>query len=337
VRGSSPAPVIAVIEVGGTALRAARFESESSSLVNRRQGVSPNYLVDESAPEALIARLLDDAAELADEALGGEAPELVSIAYPGPIDGRGFALRSPTLTGPLGAQPYPLAQICAARWPLATVTVANDLTAAGYRYVELGRREFCVLTVGSGIGHKLFFDGRPMLGKQSRGGEIGHLRLDCSRDALVCDCGGRGHLGAIASGRGTVELARQMARGDPRGFRACTLAKSAGTAGGIDSRLLADAFVDGDAWTSAVVRRAASFLGQGLAAIHLIAGTEEFILLGGFARALGEAYRRIVAEAAAAASWDLGERWDEMIELGVGDDDGLIGAGVLAMKAFRRQ
>jgi glucokinase len=329
--------VIAVIEVGGTALRAARFDSESNRIVNRRQGVSPNYLEYRGAPEVLIARLLDDAAELADEALGGEAPELVSIAYPGPIDDRGFALKTPTLTGPAAAQPYPIAQICAARWPLAAVTVANDLTAAGYRYVELGRREFCVLTVGSGIGHKLFVDGRPLLGEHFRGGEIGHLRLDCRRDALVCDCGGSGHLGAIASGRGTVELARQMARDDPDRFAGSTLGKSAGTAGGIDSRLLAEAFRHGDPWTSDVVRRAASFLGQGLAAIHLIAGVEEFILLGGFARALGEAYRCIVAEAAGAASWDLGERWDEMIELGVGDDDGLIGAGVLAMKAFRRR
>jgi C7-cyclitol 7-kinase len=332
-----PAPVIAVIEVGGTALRAARFDPRSSSLLNRRQGLSPNYLVGEGAPEAIFARLLDDVAELADEALGGEAAELVSIAFPGPIDGDGFALGSPTLVGPHRGRPYPIAESCAARWPQARVIVANDLTAAGYRYVQLGRREFCVLTVGSGIGHKLFVDGRPLLGIHSRGGEIGHLRLDFGPDALVCDCGGLGHLGAIASGRGTVELARQMARVDANGFRGSALATTAETAGAIDSRLLVDAFVGGDAWTSGVVRRAASFLGQALAAIHLTGGVEEFILVGGFARALGEAYRRIVAEAAAAAAWDLGQRWDEMIELGMDDDDGLIGAGVLAMQAFRGQ
>jgi predicted NBD/HSP70 family sugar kinase len=102
----------------------------------------------------------------------------------------------------------------------------------------------------------------------------------------------------------------------------------------IDGENIAAAFVAGDAWVVASVRAATSYLGQALAAIHLSVGVEDFILLGGFSRALGDAYLRLVVQAAEAACWNVGQRWDEMVTLGIpDDDDGLIGAGLLAMTA----
>ena len=61
-----------------------------------------------------------------------------------------------------------------------------------------------IVTVGSGVGHKVFLQGLPVAGVNGRGGEIGHLRVDWAADAIRCDCGGSGHVGGLASGRTSI-------------------------------------------------------------------------------------------------------------------------------------
>ena len=239
-------------------------------------------------------------------------------------------MATPTLLGGELASAFPIADAAAGLWPSARVHVLNDLTAAGYRYApEL--QDFCILTVGSGIGHKVFLGGVPQVGPTGRGGEIGHLRIDMAPDALPCDCGGRGHLGAIASGRGTLRLARCQAMSDVAGFmKSMASDLSRGNPDHLDNVMLVQAFHAGDSWTRGVVQEATARLGQGLAAIHLAVGMEVFIITGGFANALGEGYRNLLVEGAHAAGWHLGQDWNRMIRFGsVDDDDVLIGAGAM--------
>jgi C7-cyclitol 7-kinase len=308
-------------------MRAALFNPSINSISMVRRCGSPNHL---SQPDVavllheILARLVDLGAEVA----GNRKPDVVCLAFPGPLDPRGNALATPTLLGGERASAFPIADAAAELWPRARVHVLNDLTAAGYRYApEL--QDFCILTVGSGIGHKVFLGGVPQVGPAGRGGEIGHLRIDMAADALPCDCGGRGHLGAIASGRGTLRLARRKAVSDAAGFTTSIAGDlSRGNPELLDNVILVQAFHAGDAWTRGVVREAAGRLGQGLAAIHLAVGVEVFIVTGGFANALGEGYRHLLVEGAQAAGWNLGQDWDRMIRLGsVEDDDVLIGAG----------
>ena len=81
------------------------------------------------------------------------------------------------------------------------------------------------------------------------------------------------------------------------------------------------------------MQEATTYLGIGIASLHLAVGVERVILIGGFARALGETYRGIVANAAARACWALGQDWDEIVRLGEDDDDhGMIGAGLYATR-----
>jgi glucokinase len=216
------------------------------------------------------------------------------------------------------------------------VTVVNDVTAAGYRFVDAGWSDFCIVTVGSGIGHKVFVDGRPIVGPAGRGGEIGHLQVDPSPEAPVCDCGGRGHLGGLASGRGTLAALQRRALRDPDGFARSRVGRSATAAGPLTTVELVDAFLADDDFVGAVVAEAAGQLGMALAAAHLLVGVERFVLVGGFARALGPRYRLLVARAAAERSWDLGQDWEAMVTFGYDDDDsGLIGAGLAGRAAHR--
>src|SRR5262249_43283408 len=130
----------------------------------------------------------------------------------------GNLLAAPTIWGEGSEKEIPLRRKLNALWPSARVVVLNDVSAAGYWYVRDPRECFCVVTVSSGIGNKIFLGGLPVVGRRGRGGEIGHLRVDFSDEAPKCDCGGWGHLGSIASGRGTLALARRLATRNVEGF-----------------------------------------------------------------------------------------------------------------------
>jgi hypothetical protein len=66
-----------------------------------------------------------------------------------------------------------------------------------------------------------------------------------------------------------------------------------------------------------------------------MAGIETFKIVGGFAGALGEEYRKILAECASEAMWQNGFRWLDAIELATPDDHpGLNGAGRLLQQRY---
>jgi predicted NBD/HSP70 family sugar kinase len=327
-----------VFDVGGTTLRAALYEAGSTSVDRIVTASTPNVVRMAAATmEEIRDRLLDEMWRLGKEILWGQMPEIVSVAFPGPIDGRGRVLAAPTIWGASPGQPLDLISHLASSWPEARIFVMNDVSAAGYRYLRDPSEDFCIVTVSSGIGHKVFIRGQPMVGPGGRGGEMGHVQVDFSPDTPLCDCGGRGHLGAVASGRGTLAMARRFAQRCPEAFLHSRLGRRfTGQLDVMENPDLVDAFHAGDAWTLELIRQAVRPLGQMLAAIHLGIGIERFVLIGGFALALGEPYRREVARAAASCAWDMGQDWQTMLELGVPDDySGLIGAGRFALEWHR--
>ncbi|HET6763335.1 MAG TPA: ROK family protein, partial [Longimicrobiaceae bacterium] len=312
--------------------RGALYSPAGNRLLGVRRCATPGCATLPGAGvDAIRARLLESIDGLAAELCGGRPAGPVVVGFAGPVDGHGTVLAAPTVWGG-DASAFPLGGALQARWPQARVRVVNDVTAAGYRYLRGPGDDLVVVTVSSGIGHKVFVDGRPVVGRAGRGGEIGHLRMCDAADAPLCECGGRGHLGALGSGRATPWQVRRLAREDPVGFFDSALcAPSAGDPRRVDNPMLIAAFREGDDWAARVVERMARPLGQALAAIHQAVGSERFVLVGGFALALGPAYASRVARSAADACWCLGMDWDSAVELGEPDDDaGLIGGGRLA-------
>jgi len=325
-----------VFDVGGTSLRAALYSPLDRRLYNTLRVPTPSRL--ESAGDGTWSDLCATMRLLERRLMDGHDAAIVSVALPGPISPAGALLAAPTVCGRPGSVIDARNELTA-MWPRSKVVVVNDITAAGYRYVERGYRDFCIITISSGIGHKVFAAGQPLTGPGGRGGEIGHLRVDYSADALVCDCGLRGHLGAVSSGRGTVRLAQRIAGMNPDAFARSRLASDVHSdAGAVDAVRLADAFRDGDEFAVDVVSAAATYIGHALAAIHTATGTERFVIIGGFAFALGERYRTLLAAAAAASCWDLGVEWNSIVEFGVEDDDaGMLGAGFCATGLTERR
>jgi len=319
-----------VFDVGGTNLRAARYSFESKKLIAVKKSLTPNNwnsFADEDAPFDL---LINEMKVLSAYLFIDDKPEVVTIGFPGPITPDGKVLSTPTIWGSTfkgSTELIPQLKRC---WAEATVNVINDVTAAGYFLKTIFPGDFCVITVSSGIGSKLFIDGRPYTGKLGRGGEIGHWVTDLSTDALLCECGGKGHLGGIASGRGTLEFAKKYSQIFLSDFISSLPGEmTKGNSDLLCNEILVKAFRAHDRWTEEVIAKPGQQLAKAIAMIHTTTGIESFIIIGGFAIALGERYRVSLVESAEKFCWKLGQNWDDMIHLGPDETEmGLIGSGI---------
>jgi predicted NBD/HSP70 family sugar kinase len=223
--------------------------------------------------------------------------ERVAVAFPGPLAG-GAPLAAPTLTG---AAPVPgdlvarIADACGRR-----VDLVNDVAAAAAFLAARTRdRDFFVVTVSSGIGSRVHRAGARRA-QAAYDGEIGHLVVDERADAPACDCGGRGHLGALASGRAIERAARAAAAADPRAFATTACARAGATAATLTNEAhLVPAMLAGDAWSLALLRAAVAPLARVALQTVVAAGLERVYVIGGFAVALGAVYRDALAAAIA--------------------------------------
>jgi len=287
-----------VLDVGGTTIRGAAHGPAGLRVVRRpAPGFAQNPGLD--APgliRAFLVAVSDIALEL------GIRPRRIALGFPGPTDEDGRVWKAPTLWGERVTGPVELRSLLGGLWPTAELHVVNDVTGAGYGYLRRPDESLCVVTVSTGIGHKVFVRGKPAVGANGRGGELGHLRVDFSEDAPLCDCGGRGHLGALSSGRA---VARQ-ALGVP------------GAPPSLSPEDLAAAYPHAS-WAYAVADRLARPLGRALAAVHVDTGVERFVLLGGLGCALGRPFALQVAHHASRACWDTGQDWCRMVEVGEPD------------------
>ncbi|MFC7922386.1 ROK family protein [Streptomyces cinereoruber] len=327
---------VTVMDVGGTTLRVGTFDARGGGrLSDVRRTPVDGMAGHPGAPVPVLQRqVVDQIVREAERQAGtrpGTAPAALAVAFAGPVARDGTVLGAPTVWGAGGA-PVPLREILSARL-CAPVLVVNDLTAAAWRYATESPVPFCLLTISSGIGNKVFRDDEVLLDVEGHGGELGHWTCDRSPDAPLCDCGGRGHLGAIASGRGVLAAVRRAAASDPVGYARSAPAR----AGAADPCLLgnpgiARAVRDGDPFTTAVLRSTLVHLAAAVGGVFASIGIRRYVLMGGFALAIGERYRELlVEELVRQGCFGLtAAQVDAMVVLGEDDDDhGLIGAGRL--------
>jgi C7-cyclitol 7-kinase len=321
-----------VFDIGGTLLRAAVYDGSSATLSEVRAIESPSYVRHPGHGWLDLRReLTTEMSRLRAEVDPSGHARLAAISFPGPVDVARRVLAAPPLWGSLGEYPFAFEDELRAAWPGVDVRVMNDVTAAGYRYLRDASDEFCIVTVSTGVGNKVFVGGRPLLGPSGGGGEIGHLRVDPRPDAAPCDCGGRGHVGAIAGGRCLLATAREVAARAPEDYARSKLA----TAMGLDGRALtaeaiAIAYREGDPWALARIEPAAKALGGALAAIHMAIGVERFVLIGGFALGLGPRFAAEVRAAIHANCWQGRATAESPLAVTLGETDGrcaLVGAG----------
>jgi predicted NBD/HSP70 family sugar kinase len=185
----------------------------------------------------------------------------VGVAVSGDVDTVSGVVRDSPL---LGWQDFPLGDALRSRIG-RPVRIDNDVhaltIAENWFGVGVDSRSFAIVTIGSGIGCGLFLNGDVVEGSFGVAGEIGHLPL--ASPNVVCPCGRRGCVEAVASSGAILDAVRE-AHDDPG------LAFD-------DVLALAHA---GDSAAVAVFDRAGDLLGRAIATMVNLVGPDIVLVAG---------------------------------------------------------
>lgn len=311
------------LDVGGTKI-AGGIVDDDGRILARTQVAS--YA---ERPEATLSAIVAVARELADAnpdvaAVGVGAAGLVDV-------GAGVILGAPNLA----YRDVPVGPTLTAEIGLPAI-VDNDANVAALAEAVYGggrgAGDQIMVTVGTGIGGGIIIGRHVYRGHYGLGAELGHMVID--PDGPVCGCGNRGCWEAVASGNAIGRLARQRVEG---GAGADVLAEAGGDVSAITGELVGEAAVAGDPFARDVLIEIGRLLGIGFANIVNIFDPEVIVVGGGAAAGTGELLLAPARDAMAAHV--LGVTWRtpvRVVEAELGNDAGIVGAGVLAREVARR-
>jgi glucokinase len=299
------------LDVGGTFLKGARIDATGKILTRLHEPIrksSGGEILDQfaSAVESL-------------ESKGGPCAA-VGVGLPGIIEmSKGRVRGAPNVPVIDGLK---VGEELEARTGRASF-VENDANAAALAEAWLGAgrggHDVLYVTLGTGVGGGLVFDGRIWMGRNGYAGEIGHIQVD--PDGPACGCGSWGCLETVAGIPGWTRRAEALLASG----RASTLTGSA-----LDPQAIVEAARGDDAVALEVVDGAARAVGIGVAAVLDLLNVDRVVVGGGVANAGFFLLERIVEEARkrtfphvfADVSFRLAE---------LGSDAGMVGAARVGM------
>jgi glucokinase len=304
------------VDVGGTLLRAARFDQDLNLLDRAQQDT-----LAKKGPDVVLDRLTETIRQVLPENPGDLYG--IGLAMPGPLDPEhGILIAAPNLpfhNTPIGKL---VQQACG-----GPVFLGNDADLAGLaeynRGAGRGTRSMIYITISTGIGGGLILDGKLHTGR-GQGGEIGHMVLD--PNGPTCGCGHRGHLEALASGTAIARIARERLNA---GVESSLREKVGGDLTQVSARLVGDAALEGDPMAVEIITQAGRYVGIEIASLMMLLNPDMFVLGGGVTR-LGNLLFEPMNEAI--REYAMHERFWQGIPIKpaeLGDDVGLIGAAAL--------
>lgn len=210
------------------------------------------------------------------------------------------------------------------------VVVENDANAMAWAESRFGagrdQTHVVCITVGTGIGGGLVFDGALFRGRWGMGAELGHMQV--VPEGRLCGCGNLGCWEQYASGNALVKTATELAEAQPE--RASILLGLAG--GTIEGEEVTEAARLGDDASLAAFAEIADWLGQGLADLVAVLDPGCFIIGGGVSRA-ADLFLDRTRETFARSLTGRGHRPVAEIRLAeLGASAGLVGAADLARR-----
>ncbi|MFV1951182.1 MAG: ROK family protein [Nitrospinota bacterium] len=311
------------IDLGGTNIRAAAVTPGGE--IFHRIKISSEV---EKGKERVVRNLLDMIEEI-DRRAKGEGRRLISVGLgiPGTIFyDRGVIAQSPNFPDWID---FDLKSRLAKDISLPFF-IDNDANAAaiGEGWLGAGKDEksFCCLTLGTGIGGGLVFNGDIWHGEDGMGGEIGHLIVD--PDGPACGCGGRGCLETYASATGIIRMAKESYySSDAVGLRE----RSNNNIDTVSSEMIYNLAKEGDYYTRDILRAMSRHLGIGLADLVNLLNIGLIIIGGGVAAAWDLFIADTIKEMRERSYKVPGERV-RIVRASCGDDAGILGAACIALK-----
>ncbi|MDA9778211.1 ROK family protein [Rubripirellula sp.] len=259
------------IDVGGTTIKYGVCKGDGT--IVSRQSIPTEALMD---PEAVIRHGL----EFADAALIRSKSKItklaaVGLAVPGVLDTTSWCLREVVNLSHWTNRPLLEILNDETQLPSAVINDANAAALAEHQHRRLHQQSLALITLGTGIGCGLAIGDQELTGDHGCAGEIGHLTIDFSTNAPMCNCGQRGHLEAYAGAPAVIERAKEA-------FNSCApnSIPSEFRENHFDPLSLATAAEEGYSEPRRVILETATYLGQAIGILGQVIDPE-VVLLGG--------------------------------------------------------
>lgn len=306
------------IDLGGTFARAAVVDEHGRILASAKVALT------ERSPAAVVEVIAQAAAAALAEG-GGVKVQGCGVGAAGQIHRDSGVI---SVAPNLGWRNVPLAEMLAQRLG-QTVRVVNDLAAAAWGELNAGAgrgaTDVYVVFVGSGVGSCIIANNQLVRGAGGVAGELGHTKV--VPNGRRCGCGELGCLEAYAGGRNLIAQARellaagrspglaQLVGGDPNLITTAVTLEQAAEAG--------------DPGAREIHERAGHMLGMAIANMVTVLNPARLIIGGGVLTHC-PGLRRHVMEGVQAFASNTSREGLLIADAELGDDSGLIGAGLLA-------
>jgi glucokinase-like ROK family protein len=278
------------------------------------------------APESILARVVSAAGSLSTRnALAPTALFGIGFGLPGPVDyAHGVPVSPPVMPG---WDRFPLASVLHREFT-CPVFVDNDVNVMALAERNKGaaadERDFIFIKAGSGIGAGLVIDGRIYRGAKGAAGDIGHI--GAGEDDILCHCGNRGCLEAVAGGRALANRGAEAARTGVSRFLAARLAEGES----ITPALIGLGAARGDEECLRIMITAGKTLGDVLAKLVNFFNPSLIVVGGGLSN-LGERYAASIRESIYRRSTPLATADLVIKRSTLGETAGVIGSAILVL------
>jgi len=267
------------IDIGGTKLITGAVRIDGGDLVGLRSTWTLAQTGADDILQRLVAQVREVIADL-EHARPGARLLGMGIGAPGPLDReKGVVFLAPNL----GWRNFPLRERLFTELGLPSA-LENDANCAvlgeAWRGAARGVQHVVGVTIGTGIGGGLVFDGKLFHGASDCAGEIGHATIDT--DGRRCNCGNYGCLEAYASG---PAIALRCAEQIESGAESSLTTILGGDLSQLTAQMVYDAAEQGDDVALDVVTSTARFLGVGIANLINILNPHAVVICGGVTRA----------------------------------------------------
>ncbi len=259
------------IDIGGTNTKIGVVNADGKILANSRITTTdyPKIAAFVAALDAEIRRLLEKSGEVELAAIGIGAPNGNYL--------KGTIEQAPNLAW---KGVVPLCDMLRKFFPIPVV-LTNDANAAALGEMiyggAKGMKNFIILTLGTGLGSGIVFNGELVYGKTGFAGEMGHLTMEPF--GRECGCGREGCLETYVSATGIVKTVQELfaERRDPSPLRKIPFDS-------LTSKMIAEAADKGDQIALAAFEQTAEMLGTAINNAAAFCSPEAIFLFGGLAQ-----------------------------------------------------
>jgi glucokinase len=308
------------VDIGGTNIKFVHVTEEGDVLKGRME---PTPDAHGDSPEKIKSILINVLREM----LRDENPEGIGFGIAGVIDRKhGVVIESPNIPALNG---FPVREIMEREFSLP-LAIENDANAYAFaeKWIGAGRNfnNFVVLTLGTGIGGGLIYNGELFEGAA----EIGHIVIE--PDGRFCTCHSFGCLESYASGRAIVDRTISSLE---KGVESIIKESCGGNFYKVTPEIVYRSALEGDNLSREVLREVGRYLGIGVANIVNIFSPEAVIIGGGLIGAwdffIEELKREFIKRAFKPLSANV-----SIIKATLQKDSGSIGAAGLILNTARQ-